>query len=246
MEIKVAPFIILFLLPLAMGAQQSPMTGKIMYEEISGKRHEKIVMWFSATDYMYYRITDDTEVPLSYKSKEDSIKSAEREELKRDFFKSQPPQTWYGYLHSPLVRNSVYTNKKFYCVVDTLAFVKWSIVADTMIIEGLLCQKALGVTPGGTKIEAWFAPLVPVAVAPFTLRGLPGLLIGANYQNNAVSLRMLNLEWPAKENKTIAPPNTCVTVSKEERIAILTKITNDALQMVEQFQKKQRKANGLH
>lgn len=52
---------------------------------------------------------------------------------------------------------------------------------------------------------AWFAPSIPVAVAPMQLRGLPGLLVKLDNLNTHTQVIMTYLEWPAKNRVNATP-----------------------------------------
>lgn len=52
----------------------------------------------------------------------------------------------------------------------------WKVLADTLTIGGVLCQKA-ETTFGNRNWEAWFAPSIPISDGPYKFNGLPGLIL---------------------------------------------------------------------
>lgn len=52
----------------------------------------------------------------------------------------------------------------------------WEIVADTVSIGGIVCQKAT-TRFGNRQWIAWFAPSIPISDGPYKFHGLPGLIL---------------------------------------------------------------------
>lgn len=55
----------------------------------------------------------------------------------------------------------------------------WTVLADTMSIGGIPCQKA-STYFGNRKWYAWFAPSIPINEGPYKFNGLPGLILKIN------------------------------------------------------------------
>lgn len=58
-------------------------------------------------------------------------------------------------------------------------FYEWEMLNETKVINGLKCQKASLSNKGRLQWVVWFAPEVPVLAGPFTIIGVPGLVVEA-------------------------------------------------------------------
>ncbi len=101
---------------------------------------------------------------------------------------------------------------KLFLIKDTLPDFHWKILPDTKKIGELQCRKAT-TEYNGEKIEAWFAPEIPVFDGPEEFYGLPGLIIelkkpDLNYA--AVSIKHLD------EISEVKPPTKGKPVSQQE------------------------------
>lgn len=97
--------------------------------------------------------------------------------------------------------------------------IKWQIMPDTKIINGLPCQKALLDFNGKTNLcEVWFCSDINVSVSLRNLPGLPGLLVEADYYsaNEKYQLLSYNLGedlppsifWPREFNQPFMEKKT--------------------------------------
>jgi GLPGLI family protein len=82
-----------------------------------------------------------------------------------------------------------------YCETDTLKKTDWTLLEDTMTIEGLFCQKAKGYV-FNKMYEAWFAPSIPFAAGPAGISGLPGVIVLAISENKKLRFQLTKLEYP--------------------------------------------------
>lgn len=92
-----------------------------------------------------------------------------------------------------------------YRFTEQKAELNWTILADTMSIGGIRCQKAT-VNFGNRDWTAWFAPSIPISDGPYKFCGLPGLifkisdvhqywnfdLISLNKKNTNLKINFLN------------------------------------------------------
>lgn len=229
-------------------AQDNFAKGRIVYEQIAGKKIEYVEMWFNSSLYMYLRRykPDDNLNELDkkkYESLEDSIKEQKKIEIRKMMLDDQPVQKWYGTLADSVVKTLVFIDNH-YCVTDTLRFVNWEIKEDTLNIDGIFCQKAIGTTPyKGEKILAWFASSIPISVAPFTLKGLPGLLIQATNESGTMSMKMLELEWPFNKSISIVVPESLPVITKTEYQEVINKHNAEGMKLVEYYKKQLEEKN---
>lgn len=78
---------------------------------------------------------------------------------------------------------------------------EWEIKGDTKVIHGMTVYKAEGITHQGDKIEAWFAPEIPVSTGPANFIGLPGLIL--EFQKDYTKYVARRIEFTDKYNKQI-------------------------------------------
>ncbi|HEV7780873.1 MAG TPA: GLPGLI family protein [Chitinophagaceae bacterium] len=221
-------------------AQSKKALGKIVYEQIADKYVQYIEMWFSTDTYMYIRKDRPEDYFIkgkTYLNIEDSLADVKRNEMMKLAFSELRPQKWIGSLGSSVVYNSININNSRYTLADTMKFAVWEIKPDTLTINGLLCQLAETTNPKGAKVTAWFAPSIPVSVAPYSLRGLPGLLVEVNNKSGNTSIRMLELEWPIKKEIFFDVPDISNIVTKTEFDKALQKQNKEAQELVDYYKK---------
>ncbi len=215
--------LLLFLLPLlgwqSIAAQQANQ-GYAVYQFLSANNHETIDFWFSSDAYVYnvrikdFREGNDYKNRIITLSKQDSLAFEKVIDNINKKNQALPPKYVFGNLHTNFtLQNELNGDLQPVCVIDTLHFVKWEVLPDTLTINGLLCRKANGYFAGMQYI-AWFVPSIPVAVAPMQLRGLPGLLVKLNNLNTHIQLMMTYLEWPAKKWVNATPCNAATATGR--------------------------------
>jgi GLPGLI family protein len=221
--------------------------GTITYEYISGSATRLLDMWFTSSTYLYqYRTAGDARDLPPFKNKkfsnaEDSIKFNKAIDQASKEIRKMPVQRWFGQLgNDEVIYSSFDNNRNSYCVRDTLQFAEWEITEDTMLVRGMHCQKANGRLNGKTY-TAWFAPAIPIAVAPFQFRGLPGLLVQVTNNSNKVTVGMVGLEWPSKNEVEIKPCSGAPFISKREMETIISTQNSNLLKMAEEFKQELQK-----
>ncbi|WP_088324032.1 GLPGLI family protein [Polaribacter tangerinus] len=101
-----------------------------------------------------------------------------------------------------LYSNARFNNKFMY--KEVVPKIDWEITNEIKKIEGIEVQKAKALFRGRYYI-AWFTKEIPVALGPWKLNGLPGLIIEAYDSNNEVLFLFKKIEYPYK--KTFITPN---------------------------------------
>lgn len=94
----------------------------------------------------------------------------------------------------------------YFVYEETLNPVEWTLTEDVDSVCGYQCMKAVG-EYGGRQWEVWFTSEIPVAMGPWKLGGLPGLIMKAKDSDNlhcfeAISFRkgrtpIYKPRWPA-------------------------------------------------
>ena len=90
--------------------------------------------------------------------------------------------------------------------------IDWKIANDTLSINGLNCQKAIGNWKGRTY-EVWFCADLPFHVGPWKLCGLPGLILKARDLKNQVIFEFAGLQ-NYRGTLKIEPPGTAIKTSR--------------------------------
>jgi GLPGLI family protein len=220
--------------------------GKIVYQisiDDPPQQYKRVIMWFTADTYIYRYEQNPPKPGTPVKSKkfisiQDSIRNARIEaQFNEAQDEANASQLWYGELGNDVVTNRTFDqDQKFYCIRDTLNFVSWQLTGDTMTTHNILCQKAIGKYHDMDFI-AWFAPSIPVSVAPLQLRGLPGLLIEETNKTTGRTVSMTELEWPAKETVAIQPPGGAPFISRKEYDKLFEDQKKAALRMIDELKK---------
>ncbi len=232
---------------------QNTTIGKIKYQlEGSTNSQSVVTMWFTKSNYIYQFGTEDIDKLLSQKKNnyeilEDSLKDVERIQKIREYLAKTPPQTWYGELGNNIIIHSWFNlyNGKTFCVQDSITYMNWELLNDTATINGILCQKALG-KYNKMQYTAWFAPSIPVAVAPLQYRGLPGLLIKCTNNMKKTTFEMIELEWPAKDQTPFKPCSGSTYITAAQLTEIINKQNAMAMKILETFQKAEKEGKTLN
>ncbi len=123
------------------------------------------------------------------------------------------------------------------CIVDTLKPVIWEYTYDTMTLENLFCQKAIG--EFYNKIyEVWFAPSIPFPVGISTLSGLPGLIVMATSKDKKSRIRLVNVEYPLSKTVELEGCTSNNIYSTIEFTNLRNKYTKEAKKKAEDEKKK--------
>lgn len=193
--------------------------GKITYtiQNINNNGTRILDMWFNNEAYLYeYRYEDPTKTPIfkQLKNKPD-FDSADFVNQALQQQKNQPHPNFFGSIkNSVQIQTLLYEGKKA-CVVDTLLTVEWNLLSDTITLKKIFCRKAT-CTVNNKTYYAWYAPSIPISLAPLNFQGLPGLLINLNNETSSEVILMQDIEWPTKTSIVIEPCNGVEFISKKD------------------------------
>ena len=188
---------------------QINLNGKVTYQRINSNNtttDETIEMWFNKSEYIQKNKPKDIRLTNNYKSTinninaSDSLKYEESIDATNIANNNSKTNLYYGSLENSIITyKGSLSETTFLCTNDTLkTFVNWELLQDTMTINKIFCQKAVGKF-NDKEFIAWYAPSIPTSVAPYQLRGLPGLLIYVKSLNSNLTLTATQVEWPSKE-----------------------------------------------
>jgi GLPGLI family protein len=90
-------------------------------------------------------------------------------------------------------------------LIEPLPTFSWNIIKETKKIGAYDCIKAVG-DFGNRTYHVWFTPSIPIALGPYKLGGLPGLILEAKSTDNRVSYEFISLEKTTDNAETIEKP----------------------------------------
>jgi GLPGLI family protein len=65
-----------------------------------------------------------------------------------------------------------------FLVEDSLAKIKWKLTADTRVIAGFECRKAVGIMNDSIGVFAFYTDELMISGGPESVHGLPGMILG--------------------------------------------------------------------
>ena len=97
------------------------------------------------------------------------------------------PRAWRPMANQNVVYTDYRTNKSItqkpvfeetFSVDDSLAKIDWKITADTRIIAGFECRKAVGIIHDTIAVFAFYTDEILISGGPESINGLPGMILG--------------------------------------------------------------------
>jgi len=78
--------------------------------------------------------------------------------------------------HKTITQKPVY--EETFLIEDSLADIKWKLTADTRIIAGFECTKAVGIIHDSVAVFAFYSDELLIPGGPESIHGLPGMILG--------------------------------------------------------------------
>lgn len=127
---------------------------------------------------------------------------------------SRDTKSYYDYLYNKageMVGGNIYRNGNN--VIATLPVGKylyafeepeltWELLAETRIIEGLICNSAKTITDTGDVFFAWYTTQYPFQEGPFRFKNLPGLIVKVENKNKTIEINAVEI---SKSREVIEP-----------------------------------------
>ena len=97
------------------------------------------------------------------------------------------PRAWRPMANQNIVYTDYHTNKSItqkpvfeetFLVDDSLPKIDWKITADTRIIAGFECSKAVGIIHDTIAVFAFYTDEILIPGGPESINGLPGMILG--------------------------------------------------------------------
>lgn len=217
--------IFLFLFVITQKINGQVISGKVMYDnevydslDSSYKLKNSSKLNFRGNIFYIQRINDKTKIefgePILTNGKPSKPMSPEDiAEMKKLVFKSNNSKMLFNYEKNTITILEIFNNSD-YAVNDSLLNCTFKITFDTITINKIFCQKAIGLG-NYSQWEFWFATNIPTQAGYFSFSGFPGLLVLAKNSSTKSRIKLTNLEYPSKE-KYIPPfSNQKIYIRKE-------------------------------
>jgi GLPGLI family protein len=92
-----------------------------------------------------------------------------------------------------------------FLVKDSLLKIKWKITADTRVIAGFECRKAIGVLYDTVAVFAFYTDEITISGGPEGINGLPGMVLGAGIPRLHTTWFATKVQTPEINAKTLNP-----------------------------------------
>lgn len=102
------------------------------------------------------------------------------------------------YFSTSEVKFLLHRFNKTYLIEDCFPEFNWQVKNEQKIILGYNCIKAEIPNYFGRKVEAWFAPKIPISNGPEEFLGLPGLILELNYGKRSYLATSINIQSNSK------------------------------------------------
>lgn len=153
-------------------AQNTPVNGEIIYEQIisnsDGIVSKEYVLFFNQKNSYYEEVINKQFEKTQEKKEDGTIVLSLRD--------NQHPQFYYNSLRDGFYFSEVVYNQHLF-TKDNFKL-NWNLSTETKQIGGYECQKAITKFRGRTYI-AWFTNSIPLIFGPWKLNGLSGLILEA-------------------------------------------------------------------
>lgn len=116
---------------------------------------------------------------------------------------------------------------------DETIDIKWEILSEKKIIDGVDCQLAEG-RYGGRIWKAWFTEKIPIALGPYKFFGLPGLIVKIEDKKSTHSFSLIRYKYYNTGNKLIVYSELSSAMNLQKN-KLLEAQKSDKEELVERF-----------
>ncbi|MFW5803843.1 MAG: GLPGLI family protein [bacterium] len=169
---------------------------------------------------------------LSVKLKSEGYNDFHTQDLPYNIFMNKSNNKLFHYIEFQPLGDTCVNN---YLISEDIGLIDWEIIDESKIIQGLVCQKAVGWFRG-RYYTVWFAPDIPVSFGPWKLNGLPGLIVFASDRESKVVLKLETIKTGDDlfKNAVLSYPSDIEKIELQDFIPQLIK--NIKAQSDEQYQ----------
>ncbi|TCJ19168.1 GLPGLI family protein [Flaviaesturariibacter flavus] len=142
------------------------------YKDLDGEWYERIKERLPKQVTTYHEFIGDSTRSLYHPGKEAVL----------------DPRSWYRPVAD---KNVIYTDfraartvaqkpvyEETFLIEDSLSKIKWRLTADTRVIAGYECRKAIGILDDSVAIFAFYTDEILIPGGPEGIQGLPGMILG--------------------------------------------------------------------
>ena len=114
-----------------------------------------------------------------------------------------------------------------FLVKDSLAKIKWKITADTRVIAGFECRKAVGILYDTVAIFAFYTDEITISGGPEGITGLPGMILGVGIPRLHATWFATKVQTPEINAKTLTPATKGKDVTRKSMLESLDRIMKE-------------------
>ena len=191
---------------------------KQLYKDMDDQWFEMIKDRIPENAKSYYVFTGDTTKSLYKPGKEEKL----------------DPLSWYrpvadkNVVFTDFKRGIAISQKPVYeetfLVEDSLPKIKWKLTADTRIIAGYECRKAIGILDDTIGIFAFYTDEIMISGGPEGIHGLPGMILGVGIPRVHATWFATKVDVFDVNMNTVTPATKGKKVTKDAMMITLDKI----------------------
>ena len=121
-----------------------------------------------------------------------------------------------------IVQKPVY--EETFLVQDSMMKIKWKLTADTRIIAGYECRKAIGTIDDSITVFAFYTDEILVSAGPEGANGLPGMILGLGMPRIHTTWFATKVEAGNADMNKVKPATKGKKVTRSEMIQSLDKV----------------------
>ncbi|MBA2499208.1 MAG: GLPGLI family protein [Chitinophagaceae bacterium] len=188
------------------------------YKELEPEWFEQIKERLPQTFLNYYIYTGSQEKSIYRPGKETPVDS----------------RTWYrpvadkNVVFTDFVKSTTISQKPVYeetfLIEDSLLPIKWKITADTRMIAGYNCRKAIGILYDSIALFAFYTDEILISGGPEGIQGLPGMILGLGVPRLHATWFATKVEVYDVNLKAITPAIKGKKVTRENMIQSIDKV----------------------
>ena len=111
-----------------------------------------------------------------------------------------------------------------FLVKDSLLKIKWKLTADTRLIAGFECRKAVGILYDTVSVFAFYTDEITISGGPEGINGLPGMILGLGIPRLHTTWFASRVSAPEINAKTLSPASKGKVVTRQSMLDALDRI----------------------
>ncbi len=114
-----------------------------------------------------------------------------------------------------------------FLIEDSLLNIKWKLTADTRLIAGYECRKAIGLIDDSITVFAFYTDEILVSGGPESIHGLPGMILGLGMPRIHSTWFATRVEVNGVNMTAVKPVSKGKKISRTEMIQAIEKALKD-------------------